>query len=270
MFQLQWQSADKFVSSGQKVAKSWTGERTFLPEPIEHRFFSQTESKYLVVNTVMIDASFWHERWQKNEIGFHEPKPNPLLVIHFTRIQLRKGARVFVPLCGKTLDIGWLLSKRCSVVGAELSEVAIKQLFAQLRLEPKITKSKGSALLHYSAENIDIFVGDIFKVGRQALGRVDAVYDRAALVALPEDVRKRYATHLIRITHAARQLLVTFEYDQSVRPGPPFSISNTEIVQRYSKTYDLILLSSAPIPGGLKGKCPATENLWLLKRRSVG
>jgi thiopurine S-methyltransferase len=218
----------------------------------------------------MIDASFWHERWQKNEIGFHEPKPNPVLVRHFSRLQLRKGARVFVPLCGKTLDIGWLLSRGCRVVGAELSEVAIKQLFAQLRLEPKITKSKRSTLIHYSAKNIDIFVGDIFKVSRKAVGRIDAVYDRAALVALPEDVRKRYTAHLIRLTNAAPQLLVTFAYDQSVMPGPPFSISNTELVVRYAKTYDLVLLSSAPIPGGLKGKYPATENLWLLKRRFVG
>ena len=217
----------------------------------------------------MIDASFWHERWQKNEIGFHEPKPNPVLVKHFTRLQLRKGARVFVPLCGKTLDIGWLLSKGCRVIGAELSEVAIKQLFAQLRLEPKIGKTKGGALIHYSAKNIDIFVGDIFEVSRNALGRVDAIYDRAALVALPEEVRKRYTAHVIRLTNGRPQLLVTFDYDQSVRPGPPFSISNTEVVQRYAKTYNLILLSSAPIPGGLKGKCPATENLWLLQRRFV-
>lgn len=210
----------------------------------------------------MIDAKFWHERWAKNEIGFHEPKPNPIVVEFFNRLALPKRARVFIPLCGKTLDIGWLLSKGFRVAGAELSEVAIQQLFAQLRRESKITKA--GPLIRYSAPNIDIFVGDIFKLTRKTLGPIDAIYDRAALVALPENVRKRYTAHLLKITNKAPQLLVTFTYDQTVQPGPPFSITNTELVERYAKTYHLTLLNSVSIPGGLKGKCPATENTWLL------
>src|SRR5215210_313085 len=115
----------------------------------------------------MIDAKFWHERWQKNEIPFHERKPNPLLVKYFDRLKLRNRSRVFVPLCGKTRDIGWLLAQGCPVAGAELSEIAIKQLFADLRLNPKI--SKWGAGKHYRAKNIDIFVGDIFSLTRKRL-----------------------------------------------------------------------------------------------------
>ena len=87
----------------------------------------------------------------------------------------------------------------------------------------------------------------------------------AALVALPKNVRGRYTKHLMQITNNAPQLLVSFDYDQTVMPGPPFSISNAELVEHYGNSYDLQLLASASIPGGLKGKCPATENLWLLK-----
>src|SRR5688572_14767150 len=145
----------------------------------------------------MTDAKFWHVRWQKNEIPFHERKPNPLLVKYFSRLSLGKGARVFVPLCGKTLDIGWLLSKGFRIAGAELSHLAVDQLFSELGLEPKISRG---AVTRYTAHNLEIFVGDIFDVTRKRLGRVDAIYDRAALVALPEKMRKHYTRHLMRIT----------------------------------------------------------------------
>jgi thiopurine S-methyltransferase len=214
----------------------------------------------------MPNARFWRERWKKNEIGFHEPKPNPVLVNHFKRLALPKHARVFVPLCGKTLDIHWLLARGFRVVGAELSPIAVEQLFAELRLQPTIAKS--GAAKKFSAQNIDIFLGDVLKLTRQQLGAVNAIYDRAALVALPKPIRKRYTAHLLRLTKAAPQLLVSFEYDQSIRPGPPFSITNAEILEHYAKTFDIHLLSSASVPGGLKGNCPATENLWLLKKSS--
>ena len=211
----------------------------------------------------MVDAKFWHERWRKNEIGFHEGKPNPLLVKFVGRLGLRKGARVFVPLCGKTRDIGWLLGKGFRVAGAELSEVAVGQLFKELNVEPKI--SAAGKLKKYCAKNLDIFVGDVFAVKRKLVGRVDAIYDRAALVALPDMVRKRYTAHLMRITNKAPQLLLSFEYDQQLMEGPPFSITNAELVARYGMDYELILLSSAKLPNGLKGKWPATESSWMLR-----
>lgn len=216
----------------------------------------------------MIDAKFWHERWEKNEIPFHEAKPHPFLVKFFGRLGLKKGTRVFVPLCGKTLDIGWLMRQGCRVAGAELSEIAVKQLFAELGLEPKVENSPAGAGKCYRAKGIDIFVGDIFKVTRQRLGPVDAIYDRAALVALPDAVRKRYTAHVRRITNEAPQLVIAFEYDQRAMDGPPFSITNAELVQRYGKTYELQLLTSAALKGGLKGKCPTFENVWLLKKEA--
>lgn len=208
-------------------------------------------------------ADFWHQRWEKNEIHFHESEANPLLVKHFSALLLAEGSRVFLPLCGKTLDIAWLLTQGCRVAGAELSKIAVEQLFAELGVTPAI--SQVGALAHYSAEDIDIYLGDIFDLSGAVLGSVDAIYDRAALVALPDTMRGRYAAHLTAITQHAPQLLICFVYDQSQLAGPPFSISNEEVNQHYGNIYDLTLLESAPMASGLKGQTPASENVWLLR-----
>ncbi len=210
-----------------------------------------------------MDPSFWHQRWEKNDIGFHESEANPALVKYFSKLFLAKGGRVFLPLCGKSLDIGWLLAQGYRVAGAELSKIAIEQLFLQLGLQPKI--SKVDELSHYRANNIDIFVGNILKLSKKMLGPVDAIYDRAALVALPKEMRHQYTTHLKDITNKAPQLLLSFEYDQTLMEGPPFSVSDLEVHQHYRDSYFLTRITSTDIPGGLKGKCPVKENVWLLK-----
>jgi thiopurine S-methyltransferase len=210
-----------------------------------------------------MDASFWHQRWEKNEIAFHQTKANPLLVEYFHQLSLAKGNRIFVPLCGKTLDISWLLSNGHCVAGAELSQIAIEQLFMELGVQPTI--SGVGEVDQWSAKDIDIFVGDIFAVSRKILGPVDAVYDRAALVAFPEEMRNRYTAHLTEITDKAPQLLITYDYDQNAMEGPPFSVSNEEVKRHYRVNYDVTLIASADVPGGLKGKCAAKENVWLLK-----
>jgi thiopurine S-methyltransferase len=210
---------------------------------------------------------FWHERWQSNQIGFHLPEANPLLVKHFLTLNLKQGARIFLPLCGKTLDIAWLLAQGYKVAGAELSAIAIANLFNSLNLTPSITQI--GEISHYSAPNIDIFVGDVFNLSPNMLGKIDAVYDRAALVALPEDIRKLYTAHLMKLTlnldNKAQQLLICFEYDQALHAGPPFSISANEVQQLYQANYLLTLLGSSDVVGGLKGQCPATEHVWWLK-----
>ena len=212
-----------------------------------------------------MDPSFWHQRWEKNEIAFHECKANPLLVRHFNELSAAKGSRLFVPLCGKTLDISWLLSNGCRVAGAELSQIAIEQLFMELGVQPEI--STVGELEQWSANNLDIFVGDIFALSRKILGLVDAIYDRAALVAFPENMRTRYAAHLTEITGKAPQLVICYDYDQGVMDGPPFSVSNEEVKRHYAAKYDVSLLASTNVAGGLKGKCPAKENVWLLKKK---
>ena len=210
-----------------------------------------------------MDAGFWLQKWEKNEIAFHKSEPNPLLVRYFEKLSLTKGNRIFLPLCGMTLDITWLLSQGYRDAGAELAEIAIERLFMSLKVKPQI--SQVGEVKHYSAQNIDIFVGDIFELSSKMLGPVNAIYDRAALVALPAEIRKRYTAHLIEITEKAPQLLISYEYDQNLMSGPPFSISQKEVNQHYERSYEAILVANNNVPGGLKGKCAASEHVWLLK-----
>lgn len=209
-----------------------------------------------------MDANFWHQKWEKNEIAFHQSEANPLLVKYFSELNLAKGSRVFIPLCGKTRDIAWLLTQGYRVAGAELSKIAIEQLFNELGTKPEITRV--GELEHYSAPSIDIFVGDIFELSGSLLGPVDAIYDRAALVALPVAMRDLYTKHLMQITDDASQLLISYTYDQHAIEGPPFSISNEEVNRHYADSYQLKLIASVDVAGGMKGKCPAVENVWLL------
>ncbi|MDO7597960.1 MAG: thiopurine S-methyltransferase [Pseudomonadota bacterium] len=210
-----------------------------------------------------MDAQFWHNKWKNNEIAFHRSNPNSLLLDHLKTLSLKKGSVVFVPLCGKTLDIAWLLSNGYCVAGVELVESAIQQLFSELAMVPKI--SIEGEIKHYSAQNIDIYVSDIFAVSQELLGPVDAIYDRAALVALPDELRRRYTAHLIDITNKSPQLLIAYHYDQNIVQGPPFSISDEEVSLHYKNAYNLTLVASTNVEGGMKGKCEATENVWLLR-----
>ena len=207
-----------------------------------------------------MEHSFWHHKWEHNDIGFHQKTANALLVEHLPVLGLADSQRVFVPLCGKTLDIRWLLSQEFRVAGAELSRLAVDQLFAELDCVPEIAEI--GPLLHYSAPGLDIFVGDIFDLTRELLGPVDAVYDRAALVALPSPMRDRYTAHLRAITDTAPQLTIVFEYDQSRAEGPPFSISDAEIARHYADSYDIACLADHAIPNGMRGQCPAAEKVW--------
>jgi len=209
-----------------------------------------------------MDPNFWHKRWEKNEIGFHQSAVNVLLSDHFSGLSLPQTTRVFVPLCGKTRDIAWLLSQGHRVVGVELSKLAVEELFVDLGVAPKI--SVQGELLRYSAPGLEIFVGDIFELSGDLLGRVDAIYDRAALVAFPTEMRGRYGAHVAAITQLAPQFLICFEYDQAVMNGPPFSMDRQKVHDVYGAHYQIEPITNRDVAGGLKGKCPAQETVWHL------
>lgn len=204
-----------------------------------------------------MEADFWHTRWENMQIGFHEGTVNRLLAAHLGALRLDPGARIFLPLCGKTRDIAWLLGQGYHVAGAELSDIAVRQLFEELGVTPEVTDH--GTLRGYAAPGVTVFAGDIFALTPDLLGPVDAIYDRAALVALPSDMRARYTAHMLALTATAPQLIVTFQYDPSVMAGPPFSVTAQEVQAHYALHYRITPLADLDVPGGLKGFCPARE-----------
>lgn len=177
-----------------------------------------------------MDHSFWHERWTTGQIGFHEAEENAHLSKHNGVLGQRK--RVLVPLCGKAIDMTYLAAYGHEVIGVELVERAAKAFFAELGGEPEVTRV--GEFVRYAENGITLFVGDFFKTTRELLGEVDALYDRAALIALPEAMRREYAKHVRLLMPAnAPGLLVTVEYPQDLMNGPPFSVTEAEVSALY-------------------------------------
>lgn len=211
-----------------------------------------------------MDAEFWHQKWESKQVSFHRDKVNPLLVKYFSTLDLMAGQTIFLPLCGKTLDITWLMGQGLIVKGIELHEPAVIELFASLTLKPEVTKM--GDLKQYSAQGLIVYVGDIFELSAPVLGVVNAVYDRAAIVALPETMRSDYAHQVMTLSQKSQQLMINYVYDQAEMSGPPFSVPNEELASYYKDHFDMTVLSEYIVEGGLKGKCPATEYTWLLTR----
>ncbi len=181
---------------------------------------------------------FWHERWRQGEIGWHATSVNLHLQEHWPRLGVAPGAQVFVPLCGKTLDLLWLAAQGLRVLGVEVSRVAVDAFFADNALRPEIAEEP--PFLRYRAAEIEILCGDFFDVGTDRLEGIDAVFDRASLIALPPDMRPRYAAHLTRLLRPPiTMLLVTLDYAQDEMAGPPFAVGEAEVRALYGSCFHI-------------------------------
>lgn len=189
-----------------------------------------------------MEKSFWHERWERQEIGFHQNEINPFLAQYWQELQLAPDAKVFVPLCGKSLDMLWLRKQGHPVLGVELSPIAVQAFFRETGYTPAHTAKKRFEC--YEADNISIQCGDFFNLKKDDLKDVSAVYDRASMVALPPEMRERYVRHLLDILPSAtRILLLSFNYHQPEMPGPPFAVSVEEVESLYKGRADICLLA---------------------------
>jgi thiopurine S-methyltransferase len=176
-----------------------------------------------------MDPQFWHDRWRTRQIGFHQPSPHPFLERWWSHLGIAPGARVYVPLCGKSVDMVWLAARGHAVVGSELSDVAVQEFFSeQARASPEVTPH--GPFRRHTAGRYEILEGDALELTPEWLGPVAGAYDRAALVALPPELRQRYAASLATLLPAnSRTLLIAFEYDQTRKAGPPFSVTPDEV-----------------------------------------
>ena len=189
-----------------------------------------------------MNIDFWKTRWLEKQTGFHLDKVNPCLTTYWPALEIDKGATVFVPLCGKSLDLIWLASQGFRVLGVECSELAIQQFMSENRLhyQHEIYGNYNT----FSTSSIDLLQGDYFFLEKSHLKNVVAVYDRAALVAMPVEMRTRYVDlQLSLLPDHASILLVTLEYDQSLMSGPPFSVTQQEVMELYKEVFEITLLS---------------------------
>ena len=171
---------------------------------------------------------FWHERWEQQQIGFHQQEINQYLIEHWEELGLPEGAPVFVPLCGKSLDMLWLHEQGHPVFGIELSRKAVEAFFHENDIEPCINET--GRFVEFSSEGLTLFAGDYFALEQQDLGEIRAVFDRASLIALPPEMRSDYAQKMAKLLRpGAHILLIIMQYEEGLLEGPPFSVEDEEV-----------------------------------------
>ncbi|MCT4497144.1 thiopurine S-methyltransferase [Pseudomonas sivasensis] len=195
-----------------------------------------------------MEPKFWQERWARNQLGFHLPEVNPYLERHWPSLALAEGAKVLVPLCGKSLDLMWLATQGHRVLGVELSEQAVEAFFSEQSLTPRITQR--GVFTVYQADLIEVWCGDFFALDAEVLADCTAVYDRAALIALPPLMRSQYTEQLNNMLRPGCQgLLITLDYDQTQKAGPPFAVTDEEVKVLLGAHWSLQVIEKQDILG---------------------
>lgn len=190
--------------------------------------------------------SYWLQRWREGRTGWHRSEPMPLLVRHWPALGVATGSRVLVPLAGKSPDMLWLARQGVAVLGVELSEFAVQRFFSENHLAAQSQLQVDG--VHYTAGDLTVIQGDIFKVAARVFESCSAVYDRAAIIALPEDMRKHYAHEVYgKLPSDCRVLMITLEYPRDEMQGPPFSVDEVEIRQLFGTSWDIELVERRDI-----------------------
>lgn len=191
-----------------------------------------------------MERQFWHEKWETNDLGFHQDEFHPLLLRHWDNLDVPPGDGVFVPLCGKSRDLSWLAEQGYRVSGVELSEIAAQSFFAEQGLDA--TRDEGGPFVCYTAARIRIFCGDFFSVTPELTGDIVAVFDRASLIALPADMRIKYVEKTRSLLRPGVQtLLITLGYEAGQVNPPPHRVYGDEVNALYEPWCDVKLLEEA-------------------------
>ncbi|HEY2346513.1 MAG TPA: thiopurine S-methyltransferase [Xanthomonadaceae bacterium] len=218
-----------------------------------------------------MEQDFWLERWSEGKIGFHQDRITPLLENHWNAIAAQPGSTVLVPLAGKSLDMDWLAARGHRVIGVEIAPIAVRQFFAERDLAPETFEDANG--IHHRAGAIDLILGDAFTLDHALLASCDAIFDRAALIALPQEMRRRYARDLYaRLPPGCRGLLVTLEYPQHEKSGPPFAVAEAEVHTLFDDVWSLDVLERKDIlaeqPGFVAEGVTALRTLAYHMRRA--
>ena len=187
-----------------------------------------------------MERDFWLERWENNQIGFHQDEFSPYLIDHWAVLGAKTGCQVFVPMAGKTKDMLWLANEKHKVLGIELSEIAVDAFFKENNL--KADKSDIGKHIQYQTDDINFLCGDFFELTADDTRDVKAVFDRASMIAMPPQLRKKYADHMAKLLVSGTEiLLVSMEYAGGTMSGPPFSVDEESIRALYSDHFTIQL-----------------------------
>jgi thiopurine S-methyltransferase len=216
-----------------------------------------------------MDPQFWLEKWENRQIGFHLDTVNPILQRHWPVTEADQRGSVFVPLCGKSLDLIWLRRQGHSAIGVELSPLAVEQFFAENGLQPSSGEQDG--IRFWEADGIRIFEGDFFALAPGHLPATCAVYDRAALIAMPPEHQPAYAAHLYKLSPTPI-LLITLEYTPDEMTGPPFSTPGAQVKRVFGQTVSNRALESRDVLADnpvlqARGLTALRETAWRLTPR---
>lgn len=211
----------------------------------------------------------WSSRWESDQIPFHQATFTDYLERYANHLFGSDPIeRVYLPLCGKSLDMVFLADRATHVVGVEFVEQAVIDFFSERGLEPTVDSN---AETRYHSGQYTLFAADFFAITNEHLGAVDAVFDRAALVALDPETRIRYAQHLATLLEpGATMLLITFDYDQSIMNGPPFSVPTEEVHALFNEAFSIEHLETSDVLNDqfrAQGLAAMTESAFALTRR---
>ena len=211
----------------------------------------------------------WESRWQEDRIGFHLKEVNPYLIKFSDQLLFQNPDRVFVPLCGKTLDLCWLTKKTKKVIGIELVKKAVQDFFAENNIAYLVQQEE--TFQKFTSKSIEIYLGDFFELKPEDTPPFKAIYDRASIIALEELDRRKYVNHLIPfLDPAGRILLITLEYNQNQMEGPPYSVPGEEIESLFSPLGSLKLLETCDVLDDRfrkKGLTQLLEHVFLIEKK---
>lgn len=217
--------------------------------------------------------SYWHQRWQERQIGFHLDEINSYLSKYWPHLELPEQSRVFVPFCGKTHDLRYFHEQGYRVIGNELSTLAVQDFYTeqQLNASKTIISTKNNdpqqtEMTLWQSPEVDIICGDFFALTKDQVTDIEAVYDRAALVALPPEMREKYVQKMLSLLpDKVSMLLLTLDYDESEKQGPPFSVTEEEVQRLYQDHFDIQCLEVADISE--EQRSPRSQNMSYFNER---